>query len=402
MSLLIKALQKAEQGKSEAVEGASSNALAAQSKPEIELAPRHENLSSDLKEEGGFDGEAQPATLAKTQRQAAASAVFRAHQQPASSPGNARAFWLAGGGAVLLLLLGIGFYMYLDSIEQPEVEIPRHISPLPQPEPVVTAPVASAVEPSVAPESEEPRAPAPEAPVVAKEENIKEAPLVTRTAPVQSSGDPKSKAADETAVKVTRNRAPAASVNDQVMAGYQAYMAGDDAVAGRYYRQAVQSEPRNSDALLGLAAVSVRQGKTEEATALYMRVLELEPRNPSAQSGLISLASQSDPAAAETRLKNLIGQQPDAAFLQAALGNLYADQGQWATAQQAYFQAFRLESTNAEYAYNLAASLDQMVKPDLALNYYQKALELMPRQGGVIDRAQIEARIGQLRTTLNK
>ena len=40
------------------------------------------------------------------------------------------------------------------------------------------------------------------------------------------------------------------------------------------------------------------------------------------------------------------------------LGNLYADQSQWAPAQQAYFQAHHLEPDNPDYAYNLAVGLD--------------------------------------------
>jgi tetratricopeptide (TPR) repeat protein len=208
--------------------------------------------------------------------------------------------------------------------------------------------------------------------------------------------------APDSAVKVTRNRQPVASVNDQVLSGYQAYMAGDDAAAARYYRQAAQAEPRNVDAFLGLAAVAARQGKADEAATHYSRVLELEPRNISAQTGLIGLMGQLDPVASESRIKSLLAQQPEAAFLHAALGNLYADQGQWPSAQQAYFQAYHFDPANAEYAFNLAVSLDQMGKPDLALTHYQRALELQAKHGGALDKAQLEARITQLRQSSNK
>jgi tetratricopeptide (TPR) repeat protein len=187
-----------------------------------------------------------------------------------------------------------------------------------------------------------------------------------------------------------------------VLLGYQAYVTGDDAAAARYYRQAVQAEPRNVDAVLGMAAAAARQGKTEEAIAHYMRVLELEPRNASAQTGLIGFMGQLDPTASETRLKTLLAQQPEAAFLHAALGNLYADQGQWPSAQQAYFQAYHFDPSSAEYAFNLAVSLDQMGKPDLALSHYQRALELLSKQGGALDKRQLEARITQLQQSLAK
>ena len=170
--------------------------------------------------------------------------------------------------------------------------------------------------------------------------------------------------------------------------------------ASRLYRQVVQSEPRNVDAWLGLAAVSARLDKTDEAATYYQRVLELEPKNSTAQAGLIALLDQGNPIEAESRIKTLISRQPDAANLHAALGGLYADQNQWPNAQQAYFQALSLDTSNAEYAFNLAVSLDQMGKPELALDYYQKALVLSSRQGGSIDKTALESRISQLRSSM--
>lgn len=392
MSLLIKALQKAEQHKSEATGNAAAASLPA-AKPELELAPHRGSVPS-LHEEGGFDESVLPRAHSHTPHQAAA--VFRAGL--GNGAGTPRAIWLAGGGMFFLLLLGGGFYYYLSSLEQPALVMARpHVPPavpMPEnpglterevPEPAVMERPAVTPAPPVMPPAESPQA-------VAKTGEMVAAVEVKRTVRPGDEGSP----------KVIRSRAPTASVSEGVMAGYQAYLAGDDAAAGRHYRQAAQVEPRNVDAWLGLGAVALRLGKDEEASACYMRVLELEPRNAAAQTGLISLTAQADPTLGESRLKSLLAQQPEAAFLHSALGNLYAEQGQWPSAQQAYFQAYRFESSNAEYAFNLAVSLDQMGKADLALTHYQRALELLPRQGGGVDRAQLEARIGQLRQALNK
>jgi tetratricopeptide (TPR) repeat protein len=77
------------------------------------------------------------------------------------------------------------------------------------------------------------------------------------------------------------------------------------------------------------------------------------------------------------------------------LGNLYADQKRWSEAQAAYFEAYRGAPDNADYAYNLAVSLDQLRQHPAALSYYERALAT----GGVhrFDRAQAEERIRQLR-----
>jgi len=47
-------------------------------------------------------------------------------------------------------------------------------------------------------------------------------------------------------------------------------------------------------------------------------------------------------------------------------------------------------------------SLDQMSKPDLALDYYQRSRELLPKQGGAVDRSGLDTRISQLRSALGK
>lgn len=310
-----------------------------------------------------------------------------------------RAGWLAGGGLLSLLLIGGGFYYYLNSLEQPALVVTR--PNLPPPVPVSAAPVAaeSGSTPAIA-ENEKPiDVPPPSVPPqeTPRADVAESAPARTEELVAAAADKPRVQSGDEVSPKVTRSRAPKAVVSDDVMAGYQAYMAGDDAAAGRYYRQAVKADTRNIDALLGLAAVAARQGKSDEATTHYLQVLELEPRNVAAQTGLIGLVGQTDPAASESRLKTLLAQQPEAAFLHAALGNLYADQGQWPAAQQAYFQAYRYDARNAEYAFNLAVSLDQLGKPALALTHYQRALELLPAQGGSLDRSQLEARIAQLR-----
>lgn len=418
MSLLIKALQKAEQSKEKAgaVEKPASPAGLT-----LELTPHHHDHDISLAEEGGFT---EPVSVASTPvtpppvvaapvathaetapatERAAAANMFHAKADAVADPGGRRAFWLGLVGLTLLLLLGGGFYVYLETLQPQEIvavrQLPPPIKPVtttvevpppPVPETPVAAPPAGAAEKSVPPVAEVPAAPAkPGKPVVADTASV---------APVD-----KKPATDSETVKVTKNRKSEPTTNTTAMAAYQAFTAGDDAAAGRLYRQLLQADSRNVDALLGLAAVAARQENTDDAARHYARALELEPKNSIAQAGLIALMSQADPVAAESRLKSLLAQQPDAAYLHAALGGVYAEQNQWPNAQQSYFQAFRLDSANAEHAYNLAISLDQMGKRDLALDYYQRTLDLLPRQGGSnIDRTALESRVHQLRSSLGK
>jgi tetratricopeptide (TPR) repeat protein len=95
---------------------------------------------------------------------------------------------------------------------------------------------------------------------------------------------------------------------------------------------------------------------------------------------LIALLGRADPLAAETRLKQLIARDPSP-FQFFTLGNLYADQSLWAQAQQSYFQAYHLEQSNPDYAYNLAVALEHLSQSRLALGFYRRALQLASARG---------------------
>ena len=184
-------------------------------------------------------------------------------------------------------------------------------------------------------------------------------------------------------------------VSPTLMRAYEAYNAGNDNDAQKLYKQVLQHDIRNVDALLGLGAIAQRQGRVADANGWFGKVLEVEPRNNIAQVALLDNTTQSNDINSETHLKNLLAKQPDDANLHAELGNYYAAQNQWPSAQQAYFDAYRLHAS-ANNALNLAVSLDQMGKPKLALPYYQRALELAQTGGNSIDKAALEARIAAI------
>lgn len=193
------------------------------------------------------------------------------------------------------------------------------------------------------------------------------------------------------------SKAPLAGVDPTLLSAYQAFNRGENTAAQQQYRQVLQRDVRNVDALLGMAAIAQRQGRDADAAGWYQKVLEIEPRNTIAQAAIISPQANVDAVGSESRIKSMLALQPEAANLHAALGNLYAEQNQWPLAQEAYFNASRFAPNNADYAFNLAISLDQLGKSNLALKQYQRALELLNKSGASSpDRAQLEARIKAL------
>ena len=140
----------------------------------------------------------------------------------------------------------------------------------------------------------------------------------------------------------------------------------------------------------------MRSGQLNSAEARYLRLLEFDPRDSHAMASLISLRGQLDPVASESRLKNLIAIQPEAALLHFSLGNQYAQQSRWTEAQAAYFKAHSVDPENADYAFNLAVSLDQLHQGKLALEFYQRALALTEKRAASFNPAQARLRVQEL------
>jgi Flp pilus assembly protein TadD len=185
-------------------------------------------------------------------------------------------------------------------------------------------------------------------------------------------------------------------VNPSLIRGFDAFNRGDLAVAKLEYERAQKADPRNTDALHGLAAIAVREGRAEQAELLYRQIAEADPQDTVALSALINSRAQIDPVAAESRLKTLSAAQPELAAPQFSLGNLYARHGRWNDAQQAYFRAYGAESDNPDILYNLAISLEHLRQNKLAAQYYALAIAAAQTRPAGFDKAQAAARLQSL------
>jgi len=263
---------------------------------------------------------------------------------------------------------------------------PTAIPGLPGSAPAATAPTAPpAAQPASQPAAAAPRAvETPAAPPARKPAAIGQLP--SRLSPAQPTR----------AVETSTTRA-VPSVHPKVDSGYAAYLTGNLEAARADYQQALNEDPGNRDALLGIAALDVRAGRLDSAESAYLRLLQADPRDAEAQAALVALRSgRVDPLAAESRLKSMLAVDPKAHALNFALGNQLAQQGRWAEAQAQYFKAFTAEPNNPDFAYNLAVSLDHLRQPRPALEYYRHAIALARTRGASFDVTSAEARVAQL------
>jgi Flp pilus assembly protein TadD len=196
-------------------------------------------------------------------------------------------------------------------------------------------------------------------------------------------------------IVILRASPTATQANTRVEDAYAAWRRGDLVSARAGYEKVLATAPRSVDAHLGLGAIALREGQAAAARSHYLRALELAPGNAMATAAIVLIdAGEGDAKAAER-----LAQLPDAAdpYVQFALGNHHARSGRWADAQRAYFAASKGDPGNADYAFNLAVSLDRLGQRAAARTWYDRALALHQPEHR-FDPAVARARLATLET----
>lgn len=317
------------------------------------------------------------------------------------------------GVATLLIIMGVsgGYVLYheklLDSyimiINQqfgqnllpisrpiPVVAVPSPVEPIKSPVPEVKPPapqptlaqIAPALEPPPAPKHLPEIKPAPPPPV--QPEVTKSAPI-PRERPIEPKIELKpvvelKQTVENKEIQISRS-GQKSQTHPRLLQAYSALQHGDDKTALSLYRSVLQQESQNRDALLGLAAIAVQQQQFSQATHYYQEVLKYYPQDTVAKTNLLSISEKNVGAERESQLKTLASTAQKPAYIHFQLGLVYAQQERWNEAQQAFFEAYRIESQQADYAYNLAVSLEHLHQSQAAITYYQRAVQLQRKHG---------------------
>ncbi|MDP3483593.1 MAG: tetratricopeptide repeat protein [Sulfuricella sp.] len=367
--------------------------------PNIEPEPRPQPAASQVE----VTNRAPPQDVRKiAAAQQKAKTVFSAKQ-----PARSRTLLLTGTvAAVVLGLVGFGFYYWQIT------STGTMVLPASTPQPTTAAAPAIPVDAGAPQQQGTPVASAQnpiDKPVLSPVEACPEpcrrgpAPVTVQASPPAASAayDPARAEArsgsepfkENPAIRI-RQSAATSQLNPTLGKAYQSFLSGDTGAAQHLYQKVLQQEPNNRDALLGMAAIALKQKQAGQAAAYYGKLLDLDPDDPEALAALIGLQGQTDPTQSESRLKKVLLQNPQADAAHFALGNLYAQQSRWAEAQQSYFRAYSSAPGNANYAFNLAVSLDHLNQGKLALDYYQRALA-QPGPAN-FDKSSVQTRITEL------
>jgi tetratricopeptide (TPR) repeat protein len=414
MSLLLEALKKAERAKEEAQRRARGEPEIVETAPLPEPALVTRDQLPDIREPLALEEDARPAKPVsppperraepKNDPQASDRASARKVFEAKFREPNPRLPFYITMGALGVFAVGTVVYFWIQ-LQPPPTLVNRNPAPPAgetqvaaadlKPAPRLGAQVPAAAIPGLPAASPlNPAPPSAQAPAPALAQPAPAIPLP----PIQRAPETPRLQAPRlpSAAEITSSR-PAPQVHPNITSGYAAYLAGDLAGARTEYQHALREEPANRDALLGIAALDVRAGRFEHAEAGYLRLLQADPRDSHALAALIALrAGRTDPVAAESRVKSVLADNPGSHVLNFTLGNQLAQQGRWAEAQQEYFRAYSAEPDNADFAYNLAVSLDQLRQPKLALDYYQRAIALAKSRGARFDVGGAETRAAQL------
>ena len=121
----------------------------------------------------------------------------------------------------------------------------------------------------------------------------------------------------------------------------------DDAIA--IYRQLINENPKDIEAMLGLATVLSWQEKYQKSSTLYQKVRKMRPNIPDGELGLLRLrAWQGEYAAAEEGLKAIHSKHPERLDILVLLGQVTAWQEKYQDSIEYYKKALFLRPGNKE------------------------------------------------------
>jgi Tfp pilus assembly protein PilF len=157
------------------------------------------------------------------------------------------------------------------------------------------------------------------------------------------------------------------------------HQTGNLPTAESLYKQVLQANPNQPDALHLLGLIARQKGDLKTAVQLMRKSLSINPNYVEAYVNLgATLHEQDNLQEAADCYRRALELRPNYAEVHSNLGVVLKAQGDLNASAQSFIASLTLTPNSAEAFANLDALLKEMAAPDEALTYYQQVLTLTP------------------------
>ncbi|MBA3767293.1 MAG: tetratricopeptide repeat protein, partial [Acidobacteria bacterium] len=159
---------------------------------------------------------------------------------------------------------------------------------------------------------------------------------------------------------------------------------GDTKAARADMEAARDLSPNLPGVYTNLAAVALKENKTDEAVGFYERALSIDSANFEALNGLINIyVSQKRVDQAHARVDQALSAQPKNASLHYLKAQVYGFEGNGTGAEGELRRALEIEPNYLPAYFSLAALFTNMNQQERAISEYRKILERRPDDAGI-------------------